>query len=176
MAPKRGVRAEERARAALVAALNRRLETRRAAFRKLNGLAEQLLPAVEKLDYQALEEGAFKRVLRLLNRRCAADPERSCFQEAVQECVANKGQLPGGLRLLTPAGGGVSLEDISGGTAEEGNGPSLVPGHRVLKVNFRLQSTHASPRYAFFKSSDATYPPTLNQWGVNGSEDLQRSE
>ena len=140
MAPKRGARAKQRARAAIVAASNKRVETKRAALRKLNGLEEQFLPAVEALDYKSLDQAAFERVLRLLNRRCVADPERSCFQEAVRKWVANNGQLPGGLQLVTQVGGGVSLEDINGNPENEGNGPSLVPGHRVLKASFRLQS------------------------------------
>ena len=141
MAPKKRSRKEQRqARAASLLEANTRLEARRVAIRKLNSLVEEALPGVDKLDYKSFDNGAFERILRLLNRRCQTEPQRSQFREAVQEWVDNKGQLPGGLRLVTVAENNVSLEDINGDLAEEDDVASLVPGHRVLKACFSLKS------------------------------------
>ena len=141
MAPKKRSRKEQRqARAASLLEANTRLEARRAAIRKLNSLVEEALPGVDKLDYKSFDNGAFERILRLLNRRCQTEPQRSQFREAVQEWVDNKGQLPGGLRLVTVAENNVSLEDINGDLAEEDDVASLAPGHRVLKACFSLKS------------------------------------
>ena len=105
-------------------------------------LAGEAAPGMDTLSVRDLgtnkfNAALFERVLRTLNRKCAAGDQRLRFASFVKTWVENKGKLPDGLRPM-PARSGAILEDVNG--TEEDAAPSPVPGHRVLQATFTLKS------------------------------------
>ena len=140
---RRGAAAKQKALAARAAAArkksannssNLRRLNRRAAVVALNKLGEDCALNVPALKQKDVDLSRLDQFLRVLNRRCAVEPQRTTFAEAVEKWVANGGKLPDGMRFANAA----LVEDETAAPARDEL--PVVPRHKVLAADFRLHS------------------------------------
>ena len=128
-----------------VLALNRgnlRAYGRRAAVQELNALVMFMELDLPSMNKRSVQERLLDRTLRLLNKTCTSEPERSKFARAVHKWVSNGGQLPEGLRQIDGSSGvhNVLVDAGSTDAAAQSCAESPLPQHTVLEASFVLQS------------------------------------
>ena len=143
MAPKRtSAKAKATARAKSLVSSNLKRAQRRKAVKVFNDLADELSLGGDRLYPKEVDKSQLETQLRLLNRRCTANPLHARFDQAVRQFVDNAGTLPEGVTLANSQGtpAATLLFDDDGqalpGSAEQ----TMVPRHKVLKAGFRLRS------------------------------------
>ena len=125
---------------------------RRAAINSLNELVSELDLPLPALDRDAVEKtSAMAKILRALAKRCTEGDQATRFGTAVRSWVSSGGQLPDGMSLRQ-ADEGLDIEEPTA---------VLVPRHRVLKMNFRLQSTAFMMTYNSSTFTTDTWGPFL---------------
>ena len=105
MAPKRtSARAKATARAKSLVSSNLRRAQRRKAVKVFNDLADELSLGGDRLYPKEVDKSQLETQLRLLNRRCTANPLHARFDQAVRQFVENAGTLPEGVTLANSQG------------------------------------------------------------------------
>lgn len=149
MAPRLRLACKRSAREHEVARANARLQRRRSALRTLQAVAARLELPLPVIDSRRPDAGVLKQVLRTLARRCTAGAEAEDFDTAVRAWVSNGGVLPDGL-VLCDRGQGLAAEDDEA---------PAVPRHKVLKAEFRLQSSAFMLTYHNAALTAESWPP-----------------
>ena len=119
---------------------------REGAIQKLNGIAAQV--GLDKLPVKTASK-AVQRLIKKVQARTTDAPTTARLFDTAKEWVDNGGHLDGTLAPPPP----------QGSKAPPGDDATLVPKHRVLLPNFRLQSRAFMVTYNSKKFTKETWCP-----------------